>query len=58
VIVVTVRNMQRVVGLVVLALVLFWIIDAPTSAAATVSSILAILASFADSIVVFLQTLF
>jgi uncharacterized membrane protein len=58
VIVVTVRSMQRVVGLIVLALVLFWIIDSPTTAAATVSSILAILASFADSIVVFLQTLF
>jgi hypothetical protein len=50
--------MQRVVGLIVLALVLFWIIDSPTTAAATVSSILAILASFANSIVVFLQTLF
>jgi hypothetical protein len=58
VIVVTVRHMQRVVGLIVLALVLFWIIDSPTSAAATVSSILAILASIANSFVVFLQTLF
>jgi hypothetical protein len=50
--------MQRVVGLLALALVLFWVIDAPQSAAATVSSILAILASFAESLILFVQTLF
>ncbi|MEJ2886634.1 hypothetical protein [Actinomycetospora aeridis] len=49
--------MQRVVGLIALALVLFWIIDAPTSAANTVTSILAILASFAQSIVTFFSAL-
>ncbi|GAA4803050.1 hypothetical protein GCM10023200_45330 [Actinomycetospora chlora] len=56
--VVTVRSMQRVVGLLALALVLFWIIDSPQSAAATVSSILAILASFAASLVTFVTALF
>lgn len=45
------------VGLLVLALVLFWIIDSPTSAAATVSSILAILAGFAESLVEFVRAL-
>jgi hypothetical protein len=50
--------MQRVVGLLALALVLFWIIDSPSSAAATVNSILAILASFAASLVTFVQALF
>jgi hypothetical protein len=50
--------MQRVVGLLALALVLFWIIDSPDTAAATVSSILAILASFAASLVEFVQALF
>lgn len=54
---VTVRSMQRVVGLIVLALVLFWIIDSPATAAATVTSILAILASFAESIISFFQAL-
>lgn len=54
---VTVRHMQRVVGLLVLALVLFWIIDAPASAAATVNSILAILASFAESLITFVRAL-
>ena len=42
---ITVRRMQRVVGLLVAALVLFWIIDSPTTAAATVTNILAILAA-------------
>jgi hypothetical protein len=56
--VVTVRSMQRVVGLLALALVLFWIIDSPGTAAATVSNILAILASFATSLIAFVQALF
>jgi hypothetical protein len=55
---VTVRNMQRVVGLLALALVLFWIISSPTSAAATVNSILAILVTFAESLITFVQALF
>lgn len=50
--------MQRAVGLIALALVLFWIIDAPGSAAATVTSILAILAGFAESLVEFVRALF
>lgn len=50
--------MQRVVGLLVLALVLFWIISSPTSAAAAVSNILAILATFATSLVSFVTALF
>ena len=54
---VTVWIMQRVVGLIVLALVLFWIIDSPATAAATVTSILAILASFAESIIDFFRAL-
>jgi len=54
---VTVRNMQRVVGLLALALVLFWIIDSPTTAAATVTNILAILVSFAESLVLFITSL-
>ena len=55
---ITVRNMQRVVGLIVLALVLFWIIDSPATAAATVTNILAILVSFAESFILFIQSLF
>jgi hypothetical protein len=55
---ITVRRMQRVVGLLVAALVLFWIIDSPTTAAATVTNILAILASIAESFVVFVRELF
>lgn len=55
---VTVRHMQRVVGLLALALVLFWIISSPTSAAATVNAILAILVTFAESLITFVQALF
>jgi hypothetical protein len=54
---ITVRSMQRVVGLLVLALVLFWIIDSPTSAAATVTNILTLLAGFAAALVAFLLSL-
>jgi hypothetical protein len=55
---VTVPIMQRAVGLLVLALVLFWIIDSPATAAATVSSILVILADWAAALVQFLRALF
>lgn len=55
---ITVRSMQRVVGLLALALVLFWIIDSPATAAATVTNILAILVGFAESFVLFIQSLF
>ncbi len=54
----TVCSMQRVLGLLALALVLFWIIDSPATAAATVTSILTILAGFAESIVDFFRALF
>ena len=50
--------MQRVVGLLVAALVLFWIIDSPTTAAATVTNILVILGSIAESFVEFVRALF
>jgi hypothetical protein len=50
--------MQRVIGLLVLALVLFWIVDSPGSAANTVQAIFALLASAANSVVTFLQALF
>lgn len=50
--------MQRVVGLLALALALYWIIDSPDTAAATVGSILAILAGFAASLVEFVTALF
>jgi hypothetical protein len=42
----------------VVLLVLFWVISAPRSAAATVDAILATLASFARSIVLFVENLF
>lgn len=54
---VTLCRMQRVVGLLVLALVLFWIISSPESAAATVTAILAILIGFAEQIVEFFRAL-
>ena len=46
------------VGLLVAALLLFWIIDSPATAAATVTNILAILAYFAASFVEFVRALF
>ena len=46
------------VGLLVAALLLFWIIDSPATAAATVTNILAILAYFAESFVDFVRALF
>jgi hypothetical protein len=49
---------KRLIGILVAILVLFWIISAPRSAAATVDVILAALAAFAHSIVVFVQSLF
>lgn len=54
----TISGMQRLAGLVVLAVVLFWIIDSPTSAAGTVNEILNLLASAAESIITFLRALF
>lgn len=49
--------MQRVVGLLVLALALFWIIDSPTTAAGTVTNILALLAFLAGQVVEFVRAL-
>lgn len=49
--------MQRVIGVIVGILVLFWIISAPTSAAGTVNSILADLGAAGTSIITFLRAL-
>ena len=54
----SVLAVRRFIGVVVVLLVLFWIISAPRSAAATVDAILATLASIAHSIIVFVQSLF
>ena len=54
----SVSPVKRALGIVVVILVLFWIISAPRSAAATVEAILAALASVAHSITVFVQSLF
>jgi hypothetical protein len=50
--------MQRVVGLLVLAVALFWIIDSPTTAADTVTNVLDLLVYFAGQLVDFIRTLF
>ena len=50
--------MQRVLGLLGLAIALFWIIDSPTTAAGTVTNVLALLAYFAGQVVEFLSALF
>jgi hypothetical protein len=49
---------KRAIGVVVVILVLFWIISDPEGAAETVSAILAALAAIAESIIVFLESLF
>ena len=49
--------MQRVVGILVGVLVLFWILREPTGAAGTVTSIMSGLASAGDSIIMFLRAL-
>lgn len=49
--------MQRVIGILVGVLILFWIISAPSSAASTVTSVLGGLASVGDSIIIFLRGL-
>ena len=49
--------MQRVIGILVLVLVLFWIISAPTSAAGTVNTLLANLRGAGQSVVTFLDAL-
>jgi uncharacterized membrane protein len=46
---------QRAIGVIVVILVLFWVISAPASAAATVNSILDWLASAARSIILFVR---
>jgi hypothetical protein len=48
---------QRVIGILVGVLVLFWIISAPMSAAGTVNNILAGLAAAADSVILFVRGL-
>ncbi len=49
--------MQRVIGVLVGVLVLFWILREPTGAAGTVTAVLAGLAAAADSIITFLGAL-
>ena len=49
--------MQRVIGILVLVLVLFWIISAPTSAAGTVNTLLANLRDAGESVITFLNAL-
>ena len=49
--------MQRVIGIIVLILVLFWIISAPTSAAGTVNAVLADLRGAGRSVITFLDAL-
>ncbi|NMO92336.1 hypothetical protein [Actinomycetospora sp. TBRC 11914] len=53
-----VPTVNRVIGVIIVILVLFWIISAPRSAAATVDAIFAGLASIAHSIIVFVENLF
>lgn len=50
--------MQRVIGLLVLALALFWIIDSPTTAAGTVNEVIDLLAYVAGQFVGFVRALF
>lgn len=50
-------NVQKVVGILVAILVVFWIIDSPTTAAGTVNAILGDLASAGQSIILFLRNL-
>ncbi|MCD2193310.1 hypothetical protein LQ327_07910 [Actinomycetospora endophytica] len=47
--------MQKLVGALVAILVIFWIIDSPTTAAGTVNTILADLASAGQSVILFLR---
>ena len=49
--------MQRVIGIIVGVLILFWIISSPSSAASTVNNVLGDLASVGDSIITFLREL-
>ncbi len=48
-------NVQKVVGILVAILVVFWIISSPTTAAGTVNGILNSLASAGSSLIQFLR---
>jgi hypothetical protein len=48
-------SVQKVVGVLVAVLVIFWIIDSPTTAAGTVNTILGDLASAGQSVITFLR---
>ena len=48
-------SVQKVVGVLVAVLVVFWIISSPTTAAGTVNNVLSDLASAGDSVIVFLR---
>ena len=46
---------QKVVGVLVAILVVFWVLSAPVTAAATVNNVLGDLASAGNSVIVFLR---
>jgi hypothetical protein len=48
-------SVQKLVGVLVAVLVVFWIISSPTTAAGTVNNVLSDLASAGDSVIVFLR---
>lgn len=50
-------RVQRVIGILVLVLVVFWIISEPQGAAGTVNAVLADLGDAGSSVVQFLQAL-
>ena len=50
-------RVQRAIGVIVLVLIVFWIIDEPTSAAGTVNTLLANLREAGQSVVTFLRAL-
>lgn len=50
-------SVQRVVGILVGVLVIFWIIDSPITAAGTVNDILGNLESAGESVITFLRAL-
>jgi hypothetical protein len=48
-------SVQKVVGVLVALLVVFWIISSPVTAAGTVNNVLGDLASAGNSVIVFLR---
>ncbi|MDL5154684.1 hypothetical protein [Actinomycetospora termitidis] len=48
-------NVQKVVGVLVAILVIFWIVSSPNTAAGTVNGVLASLGNAGDSLITFLR---